>query len=301
MMLNNKNSMVLLSVCVLVASVRAGEPEIGDYRCTQVLMGHADIVNSLAFSPDTDDSILVSTGSYDKSVKLWNPDTGELIQTLNCETNVYSVAFNSDANDPLFAVASYHVINLWNYRKMESLFCLKGHDYQINSVAFSPDLDNPILASGSDDGTIKLWNLHTGECMHTLTKHTDCINSVVFSPDTDNPILASGSGDCTIKLWNPHTGECLGSLDQHTGTVTSLVFSPNGKILISGSRDRTIRLWDIETRECVCILRGHAGLVQSLALSPDGRTLASGSFDKSVRLWNVGDYCQVMPQFKFVD
>lgn len=35
------------------------------------------------------------------------------------------------------------------------------------SVAFSPN--GEIIASGSEDGTIKLWDVQTGECLHTLT------------------------------------------------------------------------------------------------------------------------------------
>ncbi len=44
---------------------------------------------------------------------------------------------------------------------------LQGHTKALWSVAFSPN--GEIIASGSEDGTIKLWDVQTGECLNTLT------------------------------------------------------------------------------------------------------------------------------------
>ncbi|WP_375496795.1 helix-hairpin-helix domain-containing protein [uncultured Nostoc sp.] len=86
---------------------------------------------------------------------------------------------------------------------------LQGHSNSVNSVAFSPD--GKILASGSDDKTIKLWDLATGREIYTLQGHSSYVNSVAFSPD--GKALASGSGDKTIKIWQ---------LASFSNTATSL-------------------------------------------------------------------------------
>jgi WD40 repeat protein len=65
-------------------------------------------------------------------------------------------------------------------------------------VAFSPD--GRLLASGSDDKTIKLWEVASGSLVRTLSGHTNDVRSVAFSPD--GRLLASGSDDKTIKLWD---------------------------------------------------------------------------------------------------
>jgi WD40 repeat protein len=73
------------------------------------------------------------------------------------------------------------------------------------SVCFSPD--GSILASGSNDQTVRLWDRHTGECLRLLQGHTGLVSSVCFGPDSS--VLASASNDETIRLWDVKTGTCL--------------------------------------------------------------------------------------------
>jgi len=124
---------------------------------------------------------------------------------------------------------------------------LKGHYYEINYVAISPD--GKILASGSQHGTIKIWNLATGELIRTLSGHTNSVNYVAISPD--GRTLASGGGDGTIRIWNLATGEQIRTLSGHTNSVNSVAISPDGRTLASGGGDGTIRIWNLATGELI--------------------------------------------------
>jgi WD40 repeat protein len=85
---------------------------------------------------------------------------------------------------------------------------LHGHTGRIIIVAFHPD--GTILASCSEDRTIKLWHTITGECIRTLCGHTSRIWSVEFQHD--GAVLVSGGDDSTIRIWDIHTGECIRTL-----------------------------------------------------------------------------------------
>jgi WD40 repeat protein len=161
---------------------------------------------------------------------------------------------------------------------------LTGYTSDVWSVAFSPD--GRLLASGSNDKTIKLWEVASGSLVRTLSGHTDWVRSVAFSPD--GRLLASGSYDDTIKLWEVASGREVRTLTGHTGWVWSMAFSPDGRLLASGSNDKTIKLWDVASGREVRTLTGHTNWVNSVAFSPDGRLLASGSY-KEIRLWDISD------------
>ncbi|MBD1925639.1 serine/threonine protein kinase [Trichocoleus sp. FACHB-90] len=167
---------------------------------------------------------------------------------------------------------------------------LKGHSKWVRSVAFSPD--GQLLASGSQDETIKLWQPSTGKEIHTLTGHFIRVSSVAFSPD--GQILASGTCSLarTIKLWQPGTGNEIRTLGRWFSRDFSwfncVAFSPDGHLLASGSQDETIKLWQPVTGKQIRTLTGHSRWIYSVAFSPDGQLLASGSADKTIKLWQPG-------------
>ncbi|WPJ64265.1 hypothetical protein SMAC4_13771 [Sordaria macrospora] len=247
--------------------------------CLQTLEGHSNGVNSVAFSPDGQ---RLASGSYDHTIKIWDPASGSCLQTLEGHSrSVNSVAFSPDGQR--LASGSYdHTIKIWDPASGSCLQTLEGHRRWVNSVAFSPDGQR--LASGSYDHTIKIWDPASGSCLQTLEGHSGRVNSVAFSPDGQR--LASGSGDCTIKIWDPASGSCLQTLEGHRRWVNSVAFSPDGQRLASGSYDHTIKIWDPASGSCLQTLEGHSRSVNSVAFSPDGQRLASGSGDCTIKIWD---------------
>ncbi|KKF92466.1 Vegetative incompatibility protein HET-E-1 [Ceratocystis platani] len=232
---------------------------------------------------DMDTEERLASGSWDKTVKIWDATSGACLQTLEGhDEEVTSVIFSTDGQR--LASGSWDkTVKIWDATSGSCLQTLKGHDDWVSSVVFS--IDGQRLASGADDSTVKIWDATSGACLQTLKGHGHYVTSVIFS--TDGQRLASGSRDKTVKIWDATSGACLQTLEGHDKEVTSVIFSTGGQRLASGSLDKTVKIWDATSGTCLKTLEGHDGDVTSVIFSTEGQQLASGSRDKTVKIWDA--------------
>jgi WD40 repeat protein/DNA-binding SARP family transcriptional activator len=189
---------------------------------------------------------------------------------------------------------------LWDVESQTLLRRLEGHTGWINGVAFSPDGQTALSASG--DGTLILWDVNTGAIMRRFEGHSGGVNGVAFSPDGQTAL--SASDDATLILWDVSTGDIIRPFEGHTGAVTCVAFSPDGQTAVSGSADWTLILWDVQTGDIIHRFEGHSNTISAVAFVPgaagDNQTILSASLDYHMKAWDVqtGAFIRDAPAFE---
>lgn len=159
---------------------------------------------------------------------------------------------------------------------------LTGHRMPVTKVIFHPLFN--LLASGSEDCTIKIWDFESGEFERSMKGHTDTVQDIAFN--ATGKLLASCSADMTIKIWDfIDTYECLKTLKGHEHNVSSVTFLPSGDFVLSASRDKLIKLWDVTNGYCVQNFSKHTEWVRMVVVNEDGSYFASCGTDKTIIVW----------------
>jgi len=144
--------------------------------------------------------------------------------------------------------------------KLVATHSVRAHDKDINAVAVSPN--DAIIASASQDKSVRLWRSSDLTPIATLNGHKRGVWKVAFSPV--DKTLVSCSGDRTVKMWSVVDHSLLRTFEGHTASVLAVKFVNKGSQLVSAGADGLIRVWTIRTGECESTLDVHTDRVWAL-------------------------------------
>ncbi|MCD4738844.1 MAG: hypothetical protein K8R89_06255 [Anaerolineae bacterium] len=261
----------------------------GVLSATQVLTltGHTAPVKAIAFSPD---GKLIVSGSSDKTIRLWDVESGEPEFTLIGHTSdVTSLAFSSDGQY-LISGSRDRTVRIWHVDTATPhlISVLTGPGNLVLAVTFSPD--DQFITAGAGDQTVRTWNYDYPRQLglSTLPGHAGRIRAVTYSPD--GKFLASAGGEGKVTIWSLVAGTPIHTLHVPGGKIWDLAYSPDGQTLITCSSDDSARVWDASTGKWITVLRGHKSDVERARFTPDGRYLLTVAKDKRALLWDTGNW-----------
>ena len=248
-----------------------------DQQLLKVLSScHKDWVTACCFS-DTSPDILI-TGSTDFTLKVWDTNTGKDKSTFKGHTSaINSVTVSQGC---VVSGAFDGSVKVWTHKGVEitTMFCHKQRvntcllhvptaakasdvmaswadiEEESNEPKSKMKLDEILVLTGSDDGTVGVWKPFLPNEILSLIGHSDQVLSV---STTLNNQLISSSTDGTVRVWGPALPSApLGHLTLntstrgHTGPVTSLSASCVGQdvvLVVSGGRDGHLKVWEMGT------------------------------------------------------
>ncbi len=186
---------------------------------TRWLTQHVGRVLCTLYHPD---GTYFVTGSEDKTIKVWHPDT-------------FNVIVNFDANDDAVYSLAYSV--------EEGVIVSGSADNTVRTWRVAPAGDGGGQDTLNMAGALEReYNGHQGTIYSV-----DC-GMISRRENIRMAVIASGSADTSVIIWNLRSGNRYRTFDESTDAVYAVQFSPDGEFVAAGGRDGKLRIWNLRKR-----------------------------------------------------
>ena len=192
------------------------------------------------FSPE---SRFLLTGSLD-IVRLWNCESYGAIAQF--DTSRDGVTWCADWNPFGISFVTGHENNSVYLRAVNydyPIRCFEGHMSPIRDVKYHPNAQ--LIASCSDDTTIRVWDIRDHDCMKVLSEGKTSNSKIQFT--RNGKMLISGDEMGNISTWDIRESRKIGSVRAHKGAVLDITISMEGNMIATTGEDGDVLLWDTGT------------------------------------------------------
>ncbi|KAH0654616.1 hypothetical protein KY289_032294 [Solanum tuberosum] len=255
------------------------------------LLNSSNLVCALGFDRDGE---FFATAGVNKKIKVFeynsivdeDRDIHYPVVEMASRSKLSSICWNGYIKSQIASSNFEGVVQVWDVTRSQVFMEMREHERRVWSVDFSV-ADPTMLASGSDDGSVKLWNINQGVSVGTIkTKANVCC---VQFPFDSGRSLAFGSADHKIYYYDLRNSKMpLCTLIGHNKTVSYVKFI-DSTTLVSASTDNTLKLWDLS----ICTSRivdtplqsftGHMNVKNFVGLSVSEGYIATGSETNEAR------------------
>ncbi|KAK6467642.1 telomerase protein component 1 isoform X1 [Huso huso] len=246
---------------------------------------HPYPLNCVTFHPEGQ---LIATGSWDRSIRIWNWLSAQIVSTLSGHSaSVHSLCF-APSGVSLASGSLDGEVKLWSVPATVCVDSFRAHQGSTTALRFIQQ--GALLLSAGGDSMVKLWSGSLGQ----LTRQLGPANSAALCVALSGSYVAIGYHSNGIRIYHALSGELCWHSEDPKVSVWCLSWLHQGTVLVSGSNDRLLRVWRREEGEekgegwrmsCQHLLKHHSAPVLALACSQ--KLLASSSDDFSVVLWSV--------------
>lgn len=165
------------------------------------------------------------TGSEDKTIKVWHPDTFNVLVNFDAvDDAVYSLAYSAE-EDVIVSGSADDTVRTWRVTTAENI-----------------EGEGALNMTGA---LVREYNGHQG-----TVYSVDC-GMVSGGGNNQIAVIASGSADTSVVIWNLRSGNRYRTFDESTDAVYAVQLSPDGEFVAAGGRDGKLRLWNLCTRALI--------------------------------------------------
>ncbi|KAJ8012283.1 hypothetical protein DPEC_G00067060 [Dallia pectoralis] len=242
---------------------------------------HGDWITGCAWGSDC-----VVSCSSDCKIRLWDLKTSHLVREILGRSSFSSVCCLEEF---VIAGGAEGDLQVWKWDSGMEVSRISAHKSRIHHCSVLPDSDQTqkteqkdmVVATASEDGTVKLWQPLQVQHHSTLQDHSGGIHGVVPKEDGVSTFLTI-SEDRSLRSWSVTTAmECQ---THQRGAVTAVCISQSGDLLLSGYDSGRVEIWN--HKALVGFKQASDGGVTAICCMPEGQ-FAVGCQQCSVTVWKL--------------
>lgn len=266
----------------LISTDFAGFVYVWDWRGAQISYQWRvaeGYVHRLSIHPE---GRMLAVNFLNQGIQFCTLEGVEIPSRLPREGNFFGLAF-SPCGEWLAGAGPEGHVHLWQTRTGELSRLLRGHTYQVGTVAFFPH--SQWIASASTDQTVRIWEVGSGRQLYELSGYRRSISTLAVAPNGET--LACAGGGAAVHLWQRAASIPGKGWTGHQRRILSLAFHPSHTLLASGCADRSVRLWDVPSGRPTHVLWGHEDSVERVLFHPRQSLLFSAAGDGFIGVWQA--------------
>ena len=216
---------------------------VGTRELRRTLFGHTNVVSSLRFSPD---SARLCSGSGDKTVRLWDVNSGATLASVEAPSEVNVVAWLAEGQQ-VAAGGRDGVVRLWAIPGFASVKEFKTPDVSVTSLEVLAG-GKHLLAGGSD-GIARQWNIEESKVVAEF-KQDGAITALAVQADGKRLVTAGTNRLAT--LWNAEDGKLVAELKGDRYALELVADTERGLVVAKQSvefQDKSLKTAEAESKK----------------------------------------------------
>lgn len=257
-------------------------------KCMRTYMGHSKAVRDISFC---NDGTKFLTAGYDKNIKYWDTETGQVISTFSTGKIPYVVKLNpdDDKQNILLAGMSDKKIVQWDMNTGQITQEYDQHLGAVNTITFVDN--NRRFVTSSDDKSLRVWEFGIPVVIKYISEpHMHSMPSISLHPNTN--WLAAQSLDNQILIYSTRERFQLNKKKRFAGHIAAgyacqVNFSPDGRFVMSGDGEGKCWFWDWKSCKVFRTLKCHEGVCIGCEWHPlEQSKVATCGWDGLIKYWD---------------
>lgn len=220
-------------------------------------VNQGDVCGDVAISAKGD--FLASIGNHNRSIYVWDAQTGEIVWTLTLKARQYRTIDFSDSGNLLLAGSSDGMVRIWNVLQSDQPVLEIKHGPPVTLVRFSPTGDQ--FVSAANTGPVRIREVRTGALVAEIPAGPTGAKDVRYAPEVNS--LAIASGDGRVRVWDLQTNTTKAVLDPNPH-LECMAITDDGRTVVTGSYGGFVRIWSVDDEVLSQELKMESGRIGDL-------------------------------------